>query len=216
MSIWTSKGGAAALLCCAVLSGCVVPPGGGANSGAQPGRQAVLGGAVTLAAPPGYCIEPASRLEREDTAILLMGRCDGAADRAPAVLTGTVGAAGSGAGVDIAGGGPELAAFFRSERGRAALSRRGRARDVVLHEALGINGAFLLRLTDTGPGKGTLVQAQSWRAVLPLGGRLVSLTVAGTAAAPLDRATGRKLIEAFVVATRAANRGTTAKSTATP
>lgn len=189
------KPGGLALAVLLGLAGCVMPGAG----------VPVLSGAVTLAPPQGYCIEPGSRLEREDTAILIAGRCAGEVARPAAVLTATVGAEGSGSGVDVTTGGAELAAFFRSTAGRKALSRRGRAADVQVLEAVGTPQAFLLRLTDRAPQRGAGVQAESWRAVLPLNRRLVSLTVTGPAATPLDRAGGQALIRDFVAATIAAN-----------
>lgn len=188
-----------------LLAACVLPQGGA--GGGQTQSRSLLAGRVTIAAPAGYCIEPASVLERGDTALLLAGRCAGAGDRVPAVLTASVGAAGSAQGIDIAGNGRGLAAFFRSAPGRAALSRRGRAADVRVEEALGIEGAFLLRLADRGAAQAAPVAAESWRAVLPLDGRLVSLTVTGKAGGPvLGRDAGKALIADFVAATRRANR----------
>ena len=180
------------------LTACMTP--------AAQGRASLLGGAVQVGAPEGYCPEPQSRMERGDSAILLIGRCAGSAAQAPAVLTVAVGAAGSGAGLDLAAGGAELADFFRSDAGRQALSRRGRAADVTVLEARRSGAAFLMRLRDRGPQGRAPVQAESWRAVLPLGGRMVTLTVTGPADAPLDRDTGLALLQAFVAATLAANR----------
>lgn len=187
-----------------LLSGCVLPAGGPA---ADYHRRPVTPGKVVVAAPSGYCIEPASVVERADTALVLLGRCAGAETRGPAVLTASVGAAGSASGLDIVSGGQELAAFFRSERGRAALSRRGRAGDVTLHQAVGIPGAFLLRFDDKG-AKAAAMQPESWRAILTLRGRLVSLSVSGIAGQPgLGRTESRALLEAFVTAVRRANPG---------
>jgi hypothetical protein len=189
---------AAALL----LAGCVMPATGPAGDYRQ---RVVTAAKVAVAAPTGYCIEPASVVERADSAVLLLGRCAGDATQDPAVLTASVGAAGSAAGLDVASGGRELAAFFRSDRGRAALSRRGRTGDVTVHQALGIPGAFLLRFEDRG-ARGATMQPESWRAILTLRGRLVSLSVTGVAGqGGLDRAEGRALLEAFVRAVQRAN-----------
>lgn len=192
-------GWAAALM--AGLAGCVAPGGGNPLSTVP-----VLGGAVTIAPPAGYCIERASLLERDDSALLLAGRCAGQEALAPAVLVATIGSAGSGAGIDPATGGPELAAYFYSAPGRAALSRRGRAADVTVLEARGNGQAFLLRFADAGRGPDRAVQAETWRAVLSLSGRLVTLSVTGTPATPIDRDTGHLLLTAFVAATHSANR----------
>ena len=111
-----------------------------------------------------------------------------------------------GAGLNVAAGGAELADFFRSAAGRQALSRRGRATDVQVLEARRSGDAFLIRLQDRGPQASAPVQAESWRAVLALEGRLVTLTVAGPVDAPLNRDAGLALLQAFVAATLAANR----------
>lgn len=194
---------------CLGLVACVPAAGTGpaAVAGRQIKAQSVLGGAITVAAPPGYCIDPAAVLQQADSAIVLIGRCAAAPgkQRARAILTAAVGEAGTGLGV--AGSGAELAAFFTSDQGRAALSRSGRARTVKVLEAVGSGEAFLIRLTDTSPNKDGPGQAESWRAVMALKGRLVSLTVTGTVDAPLDRNAGRTLLDAYVAAMRAANRG---------
>lgn len=203
------RGFAAGVLGLAVLAACVPVQGSGptAVAGRQIKVQPVLGGAIKVAAPAGYCVEPAAVLQQADSAIVLIGRCAGGTGqaRARAILTAAVGEAGTGLG--IAGSGAELAAFFTSEQGRAALSRSGRAKTVKVLEAVGSGDAFLIRLTDTSPNKDGPGQAESWRAVMGLKGRLVSLTVTGTVDAPLDRDRGKALLDGYVAAMRAANRG---------
>lgn len=206
MSIWTSKRFVWGLaLCLPLMMACVPPAGpGGVSSGVAPRKVSVLAGQITAAAPAGYCIDPAAVLQSGDSAIVLIGRCDGQDTRAPAILSVTVGETGSGAGVGPSAG-PELAAFFTSNAGRAVLSRSGRAKTVTVLEAVGAGNAFLIRLRDTSPNRDGAGQAESWRAVLALSGRLVSLNVTGTAAAPMDSAAMRKLLDGFVAAMVAAN-----------
>ncbi|MDP3959937.1 MAG: cation transport ATPase [Pseudorhodobacter sp.] len=197
--------------CCALLlglalllAGCVPEVGGFA---AAPLRlQAVLAGAVTVAAPRGYCVEPTAVLETADTALVLIGRCTGGAanPRAPAILSAAV--SGPGSGLDIATSAAALAGFFGSEPGRAALSRSGSAATVTVLEAGAVGEVFVISLRDTSPDP--TASAESWRAVLALAGRLVTLTVSGTSAAPLDPEAGRALLDRFVAAMQAANRGT--------
>jgi hypothetical protein len=177
MSTWISKAVAAGLLALA----------------AGPG----LAEGLRVVPPRGYCIDKAA-----SAAIVLMGRCAGVANRPPAILTAAVGGPGS-AGA-LGGGGEALAAFFTSEAGKKALSRSGRARSVTVLEAVGVRDAFLIRLADTSPGG--RAQPESWRAVVGLGGRMVTLTATGPAAAPLTREEGRRLIEDFLRAMRNANR----------
>ena len=181
-----------------LVSGCVAQ--GGSQTALS--RQPVLAGAVMIAAPKGYCIEPGSRLERNDSALVMLGRCTGAATVAPALLTATIGTAGSGTGV--ARDGAALARWFQSERGRAALSDRGRAADVRIARIEGKGEVLFLHLSDQGAGGGA--QAEGWRAVMPLRGRLVTLTVAGLKDAPLAPEAGQRLIQAFADSLVTANR----------
>ncbi|MBZ4689822.1 MAG: hypothetical protein JG765_1073 [Cereibacter sp.] len=154
---------------------------------------------LRIAPPPGYCVD---REAHSGPGIVLIGRCAGVANRPPAVLTVAMGKPASGLG--IADQGKALAEFFTSQAGRAALSRGGRAQAVTVLEALTWRDAFLIRWRDSAAGRGA--QGESWRAVLGLDGRLLTLTVTGTAAAPLNRDEGRKLIEGFVTAMTSANR----------
>lgn len=157
----------------------------------------VLGGALQIGVPPGYCIDGKASRESRDTAVILMGRCTDAMKATPALITVSIGQGGS-AGVMTAGG-PALAAFFASTQGRATLSRSGRAGDVKIIAALGAGDAFLLHLQDRNVG-------EYWRAVIGVKARLVTLSATGTDALPLDPAEGRKILEEAVQALRAANK----------
>ena len=155
---------------------------------------------VTVVAPSGYCIERGTPAR---AGLVLMGRCAGVTDRPPAILTAVVGAPGSG--TSLKGRGADLAAYFRSRPGRAALSRSGDPRRIEVIEAAGLGEAFLLRLRDSGGSPPR--PEDSWRAVVALNGRLVTLTARGTKASPLLPENGGRLIRAFVSAMEAANRG---------
>lgn len=187
MSIWISNGFRLAAL--ALLAGCV-------TSGGDIRSVALLDGAVTAAAPAGYCIAPGAGRRGEDSAVVLMGRCRAGTEASPAIVTLSVGAAGS-AGA-MAAGGEALAGYFTSDPGRAALSRDGRAGDVAVLEAISAGDAFLLHVRDRAVG-------DYWRAILGLRGRLVTLSVAGPEGQPLEEATGRRLLDAAVAALRRAN-----------
>lgn len=203
MTTRIGRRGLGALLGCLLLAGCLPMPG------AAPRGQSVLGGAVRIAAPGGYCIDPAAGLQAADTALVLIGRCTGGPGtlRAPAILTIAVGRQGTG--FEVATSGDELTAFFSSDQGRAALSHTGRAKTVTLLETLVVREAFLMRLRDSSPNPDSPGQAESWRAVLAVAGRLVTLTVTGTTRSPLSRDAGRALLDRFVAAMQAANRGPT-------
>lgn len=184
MSTWTSR--AAVLPAALALSGCLTT---GAVQRA---------GGIAVAAPVGLCPAPAARAGAAGGDFLAFAPCDGAA--AP-VLTATVGAEGSAAGVDLSG--PAVAAFVRSPPGRAALSRVGKADSVIVEEVLRSGDVLLIRLVDRAPGPGGLPPGEAWRALLARNGRLVTLTLAG--AGPRDA--GLSLILQALGALDAANPG---------
>jgi hypothetical protein len=140
---------------------------------------------MTVGLAAGYCIDDASSRETADSLVLLMGRCNSSVSESPALLTLSVGPAGSGAG--IGQDNAALAAFFTSDDGRAMLSRDGRARDVQVIQAFDEAGIFTMLVRDDAVG-------EYWRAVTGLRGRLVTLSVSGTEGAPLDAAVGRQLL----------------------
>jgi hypothetical protein len=188
MSTWISK--AFCLSALVALIGCQPVTGGTAR--AAP----VLGGALSIGVPAGYCIDGGASRESGDGAVILMGRCNDAARAIPAVVSVSVGQGGS-AGVMTAGG-PALAAFFSSVQGRATLSRGGQASDIKVIAALGVGDAFLLHLQDRSQG-------EYWRAVIGIKGRLVTVSATGTQEVPLSPADGRKVLEASLDAMRRAN-----------
>jgi hypothetical protein len=207
MSTWTSRLGGLALV--AGLSGCVA--GGGALAPAAdppPSRMAVAGGSVIVAGPKGFCIDRgASRDRRGESALTVLSPCGGLGGgllaprpRHPAVLTAAV-AGGAGL-LPVAVPAPDLAGFFRSDRGRAALSRSGKGDTVTVLETLAADGAFLLHLSDTAPFSWGAVQPTYWRALLSVDGRMVTLSVLGLPDSPLGRDDGLALLRDFVTALR--------------
>ena len=184
--------GKRALAMVLLLAACVGGGLGGTSS------RPVLQGALNIAPPQGYCVDPAALQEDQDRAVVLMGRCNAAASVKPALVSLSIGPAGS-AGV-MAAGGAELAGFFTSDEGRATLAPSGKARDVKVVEALSSGDAFLMRLQEPGA-------PSYWRAVMGLRGRLVTLSVQGTPAEPLAAEDGRAVIDRALGAMRRANRG---------
>jgi len=210
MSTWTSKVRRAGLaaLAAGLLPGCMADLGlpfplaaPVASPAAEP-EPPVLGGAVAVAAPAGWCADPRSGLAGDAGDFLLLGPCRGAAaPPAPVILTVSVlGAAEAG---DVA---PErMEGFFRSEVGRAALSRSGDPASVTILQT-GIAGdGYFLHVRDTAEMAGARVAPEAWRAVLPLSGRLVALTALSPAEPRVPPATLRAVLDAFVARMRAAN-----------
>lgn len=173
------------------LSACVLPI-------ADATRQvAVLGGEVRVRAPEFYCIDTKSARASEDTAVVLIGRCNAAGQVAAALVTVTVGRTAS-AGVMLAE--PEaLRAFMSSPAGRRALSRSGQAADVAVLESGVLGGdRLMLHLNDREEG-------EYWRAILGIKGRLVTISASGAEGVPLTPAQARRLVDQTVAAMRAAN-----------
>lgn len=151
-----------------------------------PREVAVLGDALIVRAPQGYCVDVQSARGGEDTAALLIGRCTPGGHVTAALLTVTVGRAGS-AGV-MAAGVEALRGFMSSPSGRRMLARSGRAEDVQVLESGVVSGRLLLHLLDSEAG-------EYWRAVAGLRGRLVTISAMGAADAPLPPDEGRKLVD---------------------
>lgn len=173
------------------LAACVSGAGLGGSS-----AKIVMQGAFKVAAPAGYCLDETASREAQDSGIYLMGRCDGQDKVSPALVTLSVGQAGS-AGV-MAAGGAELAAFFTSREGRATLSPSGNAAKVRVVQALSADDAFLMQLQEAG-------QPVYWRAVLGLRGRLVTVSVKGATEVALPADTGRDILDRSIRALRKAN-----------
>lgn len=194
MSTWISKARRFAVMlglaACQMDAGALSVPG-------QARALSVLGGAMTVAAPAGYCVDKGSARSQGDGAVVLIGRCNGRSGSPPAVISVTIGTAGS-AGV-MASGGAALAAYFQSPAGRAALSRTGQAETVQILTASETGGAFLLHVAEVNEGA-------YWRAVFGLSGRLVTLSVQGPEGAALDAAKGRQLLGAAIATLQKANR----------
>jgi hypothetical protein len=193
MSTWTSS-----LWPILVLAACVPLEGGlsGASRSAP-----ILGGAMNIGVPRGYCVDPGASQTADDSAVVIVGRCSDAGDVAPAAITTTVGAAGSAA--VLAAGTPALSEYFTSADGRAALSREGDGDAVSIQEVLAGDNVILLHLTDRAVG-------EYWRAVMGVQGRLVTLAVTAPEGQPLTADQGRALLDQAISAMRAANPATAA------
>ncbi|MDZ4134870.1 MAG: hypothetical protein U1D06_04640 [Paracoccaceae bacterium] len=130
MFIWTNKPRLFAGLLALALASCV-----------EPGAQSVVRvGGVALAAPSGYCVAPQSRMQLAASEFVAFARCNQAQGKGGAVLTATLGAEGSAAGIDMAG--PDLPAFVISPEGRRALSQSGLANAVWCMKCCGLTGRY--------------------------------------------------------------------------
>lgn len=189
MSIWINKALAACLLC-AGLAACDDLQTGATRS------TPVLNGAINIAVPAGYCIDRSAGRGKSDSAVVLMGRCSSATNAKPAVITTTVGAAGS---AGVLREPPEvLSQFFTSAQGRAMISRSGRANDVRILSISRVGNAYLIHLTDRRAG-------EHWRAITGIKSRLISIRAISGGTPPLAPADSRRLVENTLSAVIRAN-----------
>lgn len=203
------------LLLTALLSGCMEGIGGsggttpGTNAHASP-RVQVMSGALTIAGPRGFCIDPGATHGAAGEAFVVLGSCavisgnpHDAKPRKPALLTASVTA--SGAPLDD-GALDRLARFITSDPGRDALARSDQAKTVRVLDITRAPGLLVIHASD-GTAIGDL-SGDYWRGIFEIAGQLVSVTVSGYRAAPLDERTGARLARDFVDAIRRANPGT--------
>ena len=165
---------------CLALMGC--DP---ATTGQNLHEIAVLKGAITVAAPQGYCIDKMASVAVGSATVLLIGRCNDQGKVAAAVVTLTIGGPAS-AGVLVAG--PKaLVEFFASDSGRKVLARDGDPDHVQIVQTQSAGRGLLLHLHDQ-------VAGDYWRAITAIKGRLVTISASGVAGAPLTPAQARALV----------------------
>jgi hypothetical protein len=171
----------------------------------------VSDGAVIITGPSGYCIDRAATRDGPDGAFVLFGTCAAlAGSRAagqpekPALLTVSV-LPGAPDDATLSDSFPALTSFFRSEPGRAALSRSGKATDVTVETVLSTGNALLLELRDASAAQGQPVAPDYWRAVLALNGRMVTVSALALSDRPLTSGEKRKALESLIARIRAAN-----------
>lgn len=210
MSTWICKPARAASLATLLLAGCLGQAGLPTDVAVadEATTLQLAGGPVTLKAPVGYCVDPAATATFADSGFVLFASCavlTGATafapDEAPGLLTASVGGPESAAGGDTRA----LAAFLRSDAGRATLSRKGKAGTVRILAEETREGVLFMLLHDASPGPAPALGHSYWRAWFDLGSRLVGLAVHSPEGSPGTEPRARALIEQFVRSIRAAN-----------
>ncbi|MCE5973695.1 hypothetical protein LZA78_09405 [Sinirhodobacter sp. WL0062] len=188
-----------------LLAACVEPTGGVRAVS----KVAVAGGAVTLSAPYGFCVDPRSTREGATGSFVLFGNCAAISGNpqapkppARALLSASVGPQSP---QPVAENFAQIEAFFRSEAGRAALARSGKAVDVEILSARIRDKALMMKLRDRSASRGTPVAETYWRAVTGLGGRITALSVMPLAQSGLSDDEQLALLRDFVARTKSAN-----------
>ncbi|MCR9088119.1 MAG: hypothetical protein NXH97_15395 [Rhodobacteraceae bacterium] len=163
---------------------------------------------VTIKGPPGYCIDATATRDRADGVFVMLGDCArlfSAGTTSPemsAVLTALV----SGPSDQAQQPSPaQLERFFRSEAGRAALSLDGDAATVTIDQTRVAGDTLLFLMHDASSARPEGLSDRSWRAVLTLRDRLVSLAVTAHREEPLKDRDARDLLETFIAAMRVEN-----------
>jgi hypothetical protein len=209
MSIWTSKARAStlSLLAGLLLAGCFESESLSRASNrdsetpAGPAAVAVLDGTVTVAGPAGYCVDDTATRESDSEAFVLLVRCSPTRRNSPilsATVTGLM-APGSAGPENLA----RLGGFLDTRGGRAQLSRRGNAADVRILQTQVQDGALWLRIEDSG--NPDTFEPAYWRAIMPVAGRVVTLSVLSARAHPVGEERGLRVLRDFIAAMRNRN-----------
>jgi hypothetical protein len=224
MSTWIFDRGAVKLLLLLTLAAGVSACGGGRLGGTRTDRAAetaglasktlsVAGHDVVIQGPPGFCIDESATESGYDTAFVLLGDCGVLAPslQAPrperrALLTASVSGATEGS-AGVADSLISMDRFFRSETGRAALSRSSDAASVQILETFQSEGMFFLRASDTSQNDLPGLGSEYWRAYFDIDDRIVSVSVMSFNDAPLSPDDGLDTATDFAGAILAANGG---------
>jgi hypothetical protein len=183
-------------------------------AGASPTRTTlnVVGQPVTIAAPPGFCIDPDSTSVTVDGAFVLMSDCallGKTADARPAVAAALTASVSSG-GLAVEGDDPlqsleGIAEFAASPEGRAVLGRSGRSDSVRILATETRGDVLYVLVEDRGPQPIAGIDRTFWRAILELNGRMAVLSVLGFEGAGLGAQAGFRNIVTFADTLQAVN-----------
>ncbi|MFT6451826.1 MAG: hypothetical protein ACJA06_001312 [Halocynthiibacter sp.] len=206
--ILKTRAGAGFALALFGLGGCVsslsAPEVTSANSAAR--QIAVADQSILITGPKGYCIDPAATRDTAGSAFVLLGACgavDGQGGGAKAgLLLASLTSSGAGR---VAGATEQLAIYFASPEGRAALSRSGDAQAVKLLDHRVENDALYLYLRDTSQASLAGVAPEYWRGMFDVNGHIATVSVMDFAQAPNKANTGLERARAFRRKIRPAN-----------
>lgn len=204
------------------LGGCIDLKlgGGGKLDGAAPSTApeqiSVSSKEVTIAGPHGFCVDPTETKDKAKSAFVLLGSCAAISNTShlpepfvPAILMASVSRKTDSA--PIATSMDALTRFFKSEAGRAALSRDGKAGTVEVIETLGRDGAFYIHARDTSTGTLSGAGDEYWRALFNVNGRIVSASVVGLEEFPISKSEGFDTLGAFADRIKSVNDVATVK-----
>jgi hypothetical protein len=199
--------GAVAVL--ALLPGCIGGLGGGGTGGA-PAQAVVTSDLIVITGPRGFCVDESATRAENDTAFVLLGNCAAISESrradqpdVPVVLTAAISEASDGG--SISESLSDLDAYFRSEDGRALLSRTQDAESVNVIETLVEADQFLIHASDTSTGAMEGVAQDYWRAYFDMGSRIATLSVFALEGETVSREDSLGALLGFVQSVRLAN-----------
>ncbi len=168
----------------------------------------VVGGrAFTVAAPPGFCVDPESTNTSASGAFVMVADCgllvpaEGDSGAVGAVMTASISAAA------LDGSLAEVARFGETAEGRALLSRSGRGdRARVVAQRTRGDQIYLL-IEDRGPQPLAGVESRFWRGFLEVDGRMTVISFLGFEGADIDPGEALGHLYGFADAIAAANGG---------
>lgn len=193
-----------------LLSGC--DPG--SFSGSVPTRTTVnvAGRPVTVAAPPGFCVDRRSTSQSASGAFVLLSDCqllggprDAGRPPVGAALTASVATAGLAPGGDATRSLGELETFARTPQGRAALGRSGRGGDVSVLATQTQGDVLYMLIEDRGPQPIAGIGSRFWRAFLEVNDRTTALSMLAFDDSGIDAQDELNTLAAFAGAIRRAN-----------
>lgn len=192
MSTWISK----ACICVFLVSGCVAPDTTASPQLGQAERRGVALSGVKLAGPAGFCPLARTRQKFDGAEFVAFAPCDGSEG---AILAATVGPMGGAKGVVLTKA--ALGPYFDTSEGKDALRGAGSNDDITIHDLRDIPGGITLGLTRSAEDQ----KSESWRTLMAVRERLVTLSVRPRQGKTMSDSVGRRHIDRFAAAVRRAN-----------
>ena len=200
-SMFTRTSNASVAAALVALSGCATT----SSNGPAPSAVTLSDGMV-VAGAPGWCVDRATTRAEAQAAVVIFGSCAAlsrdAAQPRPAVsgiVTVSVETTPNGAPPPAA-----IEAFLRSDTGRAALSRSGRAESVEILETDIEGETLVLHAVDRSGLPGTTSE-EYWRALFEIGGRVVTVSLVAADGAPGSDAERRAALDEQIARLKSAN-----------
>lgn len=171
----------------------------------------VAGGPITVAAPPGFCIDRESTRIEEFGAFVLMSDCallagDASDGSIGAALTASISAGGlGGEGDDPAQSLADLADFVASGEARTMLGRSGQPGGVRVLATRESDGVLYVLVEDRGRQPVAGIDRRFWRAFLEIDERMVVLSVLGFEGAGIEPQQGLNLLATLAATMKASN-----------